>query len=81
MFVFLTCLFLFNCLFFLKLTIDTSKNKKSVGNAAKGKDFKKDYNLLSYKIMFQLALKHGNIVFISNIACETETVDERKFSR
>jgi len=75
----LNFLFLFNYLFFL-LNVDTSKNKKNVGNAAKGKDFKKDYNLSSYKIIFQLAIKQDNVVYISNIACETETIDERKFS-
>lgn len=60
--------------------IDLGKNTRNVGNAAKGKIFKKDYNLLSYKIVFQLALKQDNVVYISNIACETDTIDERKFS-
>jgi len=47
----------------------------------KGKRFKEEYNLLSYKIIFQLALKQDNVIYISNIACETETINERKFSR
>jgi hypothetical protein len=27
-----------------------------------------------------LALKQDNVVYISNIVCETETIDERKFN-
>ena len=52
-----------------------------MGNAAKGKCFTRDYHLLSYKIIFQLAVKQENVVYISDISCETEIVDERKFSR
>ncbi len=58
-----------------------SENKKNVGKAAKAKDFKREYNLLSYKFIFQLAVKQNNVVYISNISCETEVIDERKFSR
>jgi hypothetical protein len=55
-----------------------SKNKRNIGNAAKGKQFKEDYNLLSYKLVFQLALKQDNVVYISHITCETNTIDEQK---
>jgi hypothetical protein len=63
----------------ISFLIDASKNKRNIGNAAKGKQFKEDYNLLSYKLVFQLALKQDNVVYISHITCETNTIDERKF--
>ncbi len=59
--------------------IDTSQTKKNIGNAAKGKQFKEDYNLLSYKLVFQLAVEQDNVIYISHITCETDTIDERKF--
>jgi hypothetical protein len=63
MFVFLSFLFmLFYC-----VNLDAGTDNRNVGNAAKGKDFKREYELLSYKIIFQLALKENNVVYISNI--------------
>lgn len=56
------------------------KNGKNTNVAAKAKDFKKEYNLLSYKIVFQLALKGDKVIYISHITGETEVVDECKFS-
>lgn len=47
--------------------------------AAKGKQFIVDYDLLSYKIIFQLANKQGNTILISHIQCETNTINERKY--
>lgn len=54
-----------------------SSNKRSVGVAAIGKDFKHDYDLLSYRIVFQLALLQDNVVYISNISCQTEDIHEK----
>ncbi|CAF2652469.1 unnamed protein product [Rotaria sp. Silwood2] len=36
-----------------------------------------DYNLLSYKLVFQLALKEDNMIYISNVVCETDIVHEQ----
>jgi len=60
------------------LNLDVSSNPKSVGVAARGKDFKRDYNLLSYKIIFQLAVKEDDVIYISEISCATENIHEGK---
>ncbi|CAF3947331.1 unnamed protein product [Rotaria sp. Silwood2] len=57
-----------------KYTVINDPNMEQV---PKGKCFKRDYDLLSYKLFFQLALKEGNVIYISNITCETEVVHER----
>ncbi|CAF4246418.1 unnamed protein product [Rotaria sordida] len=55
----------------------TVLNDPSMEKVPKGKCFKKDYNLLSYKLIFQLALKQNNIIYISNVTCETDVVHEQ----
>ncbi|CAF2464855.1 unnamed protein product [Rotaria sp. Silwood2] len=57
-----------------KYTVINDPNMEQV---PKGKCFKRDYDLLSYKLFFQLALKEGNVIYISNITCETEVVHEQ----
>ncbi len=80
MFVFLILfLLIFNNLFLFN--IDAIPDEPDMEKVRKGKRFKEEYNLLSYKIIFQLALKQDNVIYISNITCETETINERKFSR
>lgn len=59
--------------------LDVGNGKKKMSNAAKGKAFKVEYNLLSYKLIFQLALKEDNVIFISHTTCETEPIDESMF--
>jgi hypothetical protein len=75
------CIFIFLIILFDWLILDSSTNNKKAGNAAKAKDFKRDYDLLSYKFVFQLALKENNVVYISNITCETDIIEESKFIR
>jgi hypothetical protein len=72
-------LLVFNNLFLFN--IDAIPAEPDMEKVRKGKLFKEEYNLLSYKIIFQLALKQDNVIYISNITCETETINERKFSR
>ncbi|CAF3745604.1 unnamed protein product [Rotaria sordida] len=55
----------------------TILNDHNMEKVPKVKCFKKDYDLLSYKLVFQLALKEDNMIFISNITCETEIVHEQ----
>ncbi|CAF1060965.1 unnamed protein product [Rotaria sordida] len=56
----------------------TLANEDSIGKVAKGKQFTIDYDLLCYKIIFQLALKQDNIFIISHIKCETDIINEQK---
>ncbi|CAF1178786.1 unnamed protein product [Rotaria sordida] len=55
----------------------TILNDHNMEKVPKVKCFKKNYDLLSYKLVFQLALKEDNMIFISNITCETEIVHEQ----
>lgn len=59
--------------------LDIVNGKKKISNAAIGKEFKREYNLLSYKLVFQLAFKEENMIFISHTNCETENIDESMF--
>ena len=60
--------------------IDVLKNEdQSTTQAAKGKQFTIDYDLLCYKIIFQLAFKRGDHFFLSGIQCETDLVNEREY--
>jgi hypothetical protein len=78
MFVFLYIfLFLIICVFVL-LNIDTVTNDDAITKAAKGKQFTTEYDLLCYKIVFQLALKQDNSFNISQIKCETNIINERE---
>ncbi|CAF4610970.1 unnamed protein product [Rotaria sp. Silwood1] len=69
------------------LTVDritekyTLTNEDDIGKVAKGKQLTIDYDLLCYKIIFQLALKQENIFMISNIKCETEIINEQKAAK
>ncbi len=71
--------FLFDQFFFL-LYIDTLINEDAISKTAKGKQFTDDYDLLCYKIVFQLALKQDNIFTISHIKCETKIINEREYT-
>ena len=62
------------------LIVDTLINENAITKAAKGKQFIIDYDLLCYKIVFQLAFKQDNNFQISNIKCETNIVNEREYS-
>ncbi|CAF3693452.1 unnamed protein product [Rotaria sp. Silwood1] len=57
-----------------KYTVLNDQNMKKV---RKAKCFRMDYNLLSYKLVFQLALKEDNMIYISNVVCETDIVHEQ----
>ena len=72
-------LFLFFLIHFFLLIIDAVTGKDTNGQAAKGKRFTVDYDLLCYKIVFQLAVKQDNIIMISHIKCETNIINERKY--
>ncbi|CAM2720274.1 unnamed protein product [Rotaria socialis] len=52
-------------------------NDNTMEKVAKGKLFKIDFNLASYKLIFQLALKENNSIHISNISCQTEDIHEQ----
>jgi hypothetical protein len=69
-------LFLMNCL----LYIDTLPNEDTITKAAKGKQFVIDYDLLCYKIVFQLAFKRDKEIFVSHIKCETNIINEREYT-
>ncbi len=74
---------LYFCLFFVNsflFNIDTLINEDIISKSAKGKQFTADYDLLSYKIVFQLALKQDNIFMISQIKCETNIINEREYT-
>ncbi|CAF1264677.1 unnamed protein product [Adineta steineri] len=55
----------------------TTINDDKITNAAKGKQFTTDYDLHSYKFVFQLALKQDDIfkIFL-NVKCETNIINE-----
>ncbi|CAF3428501.1 unnamed protein product [Rotaria sp. Silwood1] len=59
----------------------TVLNDPNMDIVPKGKCFKQHYDLLSYKLVFQLALKENNIIYISNITCETEVVHEQSVTQ
>ncbi|CAM4787108.1 unnamed protein product [Rotaria magnacalcarata] len=52
-------------------------NDNTIEKVAKGKLFKTEFNLTSYKLIFQLALKEDNFIHISNMSCQTEDVHEQ----
>ncbi|CAF1360879.1 unnamed protein product [Adineta steineri] len=56
-------------------------NEDKTTKAAKGKQFTTDYDLHSYKFVFQLALKQDDIfkIFL-NVKCETNIINEQKTS-
>ncbi|CAF1463540.1 unnamed protein product [Rotaria sordida] len=55
----------------------TVLNDQNMEKVQKGKCFKRDYDLLSYKLIFQLALKENNIIYILNVTCETDVIREQ----
>ncbi|CAF1147068.1 unnamed protein product [Rotaria sordida] len=55
----------------------TVLNDQNMEKVQKGKCFKRDYDLLSYKLIFQLALKENNIIYILNVTCETDVIHEQ----
>jgi hypothetical protein len=61
------------------LHIDTLVNEDAISKAAKGKQFAIDYDLLCYKIVFQLAFKRDETIFVSQIQCETNIINEREY--
>ena len=63
----------------LRLTTDTVCNEDLISKVAKGKLFASEYNLLTYKFVFQLALKKGDQYFVDNIQCETDLITDREF--
>jgi hypothetical protein len=65
---------------FLRLTIDTVCNEDLISKVAKGKLFASEYNLLTYKFVFQLALKKDDQYFVNDIQCETDLITDREFS-
>ncbi len=60
------------------MAIDTITNEDAISKAAKGKQFTTEYDLLCYKVVFQLAVKQGNSFIISQIKCETNLINERE---
>ena len=62
------------------LNIDTTIDENGITKTAKGKRFIRDYDLLSYQIVFQLALKQDNFYMISHIQCGTNMINEHKRS-
>jgi hypothetical protein len=79
MFVF-SSIFFYSINSFFLLNIDTLINEDTISKAAKGKQFTDDYDLLCYKIVFQLAFKKDNICTISHIKCETKIINEREYT-
>ena len=61
--------------------LDTLTNEDTMTKAAKGKQFTMDYDLLCYKIIFQLAFKRDDHFLISQIKCETNIINERECTR
>ncbi|CAF3689819.1 unnamed protein product [Rotaria sp. Silwood1] len=55
----------------------TVLNDQNMEKVPKVKCFRTEYNLLSYKLVFQLALKEDNMIYISNVACETDIIHEQ----
>ncbi|CAF3684816.1 unnamed protein product [Rotaria sp. Silwood1] len=55
----------------------TVLNDQNMEKVPKVKCFRAEYNLLSYKLVFQLALKEDNMIYISNVACETDIIHEQ----
>ncbi|UJR23127.1 hypothetical protein I4U23_026148 [Adineta vaga] len=51
-------------------------NQSNMDNVPKGKRFKTEYNLSTYKFVFHLGMKQDNIIYISSITCETNLIDE-----
>jgi hypothetical protein len=65
---------------FLRLTTDTVCNEDLISKVAKGKLFASEYNLLTYKFVFQLAVKKDDQYFAQNIQCETDLITDREFT-
>lgn len=59
--------------------VDVLKDQVDLTKAAKGKQFARDYDLLCYQIIFQLALKRDNHYFLSEIVCQTDLINEREY--
>ena len=67
---------------FFLLTLDTVCNEDLIGKVAKGKLFASEYNLLTYKFVFQLAIREQDQYFVHTLQCETDLITDRKlFSR
>ncbi|CAF4318825.1 unnamed protein product, partial [Adineta steineri] len=53
------------------------ENESDTTKVQKAKIFKQQYNLLSYQFIFHLALKEDNVVYISNITCDSDVIHEQ----
>ncbi|CAM4745562.1 unnamed protein product [Rotaria magnacalcarata] len=53
-------------------------DKDGMTKVAIAKQFSSDYDLLCYKIIFQLAVKQDDLISILHIKCETNIINEQK---
>ncbi|CAF0935011.1 unnamed protein product [Adineta steineri] len=53
------------------------KNESDTSKVPKAKIFKQQYDLSSYQFIFHLALKEDNVVYISNITCDSDVIHEQ----